>query len=281
MSKAGEAWNLPESRIFGLALHGAHGVLIGQVMLIDVHVHSHHSPGCTLAPRDAVRRAKDVGLDGIVFTDTNTLDGLDEIRAAGKEHGFLALCGVEIITDRGHYLCYFPDPAKVPAPPQMFGPAPWPVREVVQRVRSMGGVVVAAHPYDKSVERPSGDFIFTLEGLSALEGFNARRKGPSNDLAVEAADHMSLPCIGSSGTNTPEEIGKAATLFREPVATEADLVRQIQAGHVYCVAIGATPSPAARSGHDAPRRGGHRENDRRGGGSHGRGRRGGRDRDRR
>ena len=52
-------------------------------MLIDLHVHSHHSPGCTLAPRDVVRRAREVGLDGVVFTDTNTLDGLDEIRAAG------------------------------------------------------------------------------------------------------------------------------------------------------------------------------------------------------
>ena len=248
-------------------------------MLIDLHVHSHHSPGCTLSPLDIVRRAKEAGLDGVVITDTNTLDGLDEIRAAAHQEAFLALCGVELVTDRGHYLCYFPDPARVPAPPQMFGTTPWPAREVVRRVRDMGAAVVAAHPYDKSVERPSGDFIFTLEGLSALEGLNVRRKGPSNDLAIEAADHMSLPCVGGSGAGPAlDDIGKAATLFREPVSTEEDLVRQIRAGHVFCVAIGVTPhgTPERQAPrHGGERRGSDRTGERRGSDRGGRGRRGG------
>lgn len=215
-------------------------------MLIDLHVHSHHTRGCTLTPRDVVRRAKETGLDGVAFTDLNTLDGLEEIRAAGRDEGFLALCGVEVATDRGHYLCFFPDPARVPAPPQLFGSAtPWPVRDVVAKVKELGGVVVAAHPYDKTVERPSGDFIFTLDGLAAIEGLNAHRKGPSNDLAVEAADHMSLPCTGASGAiSSLDEVGKAATLFRDPVASEQDVVQQLRAGTVFCVAIGVSPGPA-------------------------------------
>jgi hypothetical protein len=227
-------------------------------MLIDLHVHSHHTRGCSLAPRDVVRRAKEAGLDGVAFTDLNTLDGLEEIRQAGRDEGFLSLCGVEVATDHGHYLCFFPDPAKVPAPPQVFGSAtPWHVREVLAKVKDLGGVAVAAHPYDKSVERPSGDFIFTLDGLAAIEGLNTRRKGPANDLAVEAADHMSLPCTGASGAlGSLDEIGKAATLFRDPVASEADLVRQLRAGTVFCVAIGVSPG-AAESGaerHGPPRR---------------------------
>jgi predicted metal-dependent phosphoesterase TrpH len=223
-------------------------------MLIDLHVHSHHTQGGTLSPRDVVRRAKEAGLDGVAFTDLNTLDGLDEIHAAGRDEGFLALCGVEIATDRGHYLCFFPDPAKVPAPPQVFGSAtPWPVRDVLAKVKELGGVAVAAHPYDKSVERPSGDFIFTLDGLAAIEGLNTHRKGPANDLAVEAADHMSLPCTGASGALASlDEIGKAATLFRDPVTSEEDVVRQLRAGTVFCVAIGVSPSAAE------PARGGER-----------------------
>ena len=74
-------------------------------MLIDLHVHSHHSPGGALAPRDIVRRAKAAGLDGVVVTDVNTLDGLEEVRAAGREEGLLALVGAELVTDHGHYLC--------------------------------------------------------------------------------------------------------------------------------------------------------------------------------
>lgn len=241
-------------------------------MLIDLHVHSHHTRGCTLSPRDLVRRAKEVGLDGVALTDLDTLDGLEELRAAGQDEGLLALCGVEVATDHGHYLCFFPDPAKVPAPPQMFGSAtPWPVREVLAKVRDLGGAVVAAHPYDKSVERPSGDVIFTLDGLAAIEGLNARRRGPANDLAIEAADHMNLPCTGGSGAHELADIGKAATLFRDPVRSEADLVAQLKAGTVFCVAIGVTPAPP--EGGERPNRrerdGGERD------GGRGRGGRGG------
>jgi predicted metal-dependent phosphoesterase TrpH len=255
-------------------------------MLIDLHVHSHHTQGVTMTPRDAVRRAKEAGLDGVVITDLNTLEGLEEVRAAGREESFLALCGVELATDRGHWLCYFPDPARVPNPPQLFGTTPWPVREVLAKVAELGGVVVAAHPYDKSIERPSGDFIFTLDGLAALEALNAHRPGPANDLAIEAADHMNLPCVGASGAHLPAEIGKAATLFKEVVRSEADLVAQLRAGAVFSVSIGAFPAVAQggdRGGdRGGPRRGGERHGDRRGGGDRGggRGHGGGRDRDR-
>ena len=124
-------------------------------------------------------------------------------------------------------------------------------------MRALGGVAVAAHPYDKTLDRPSGDFIFTLDGLSAIEGLNARRPRAANDLAVEAADHMSLPCTGASGALLAiEEVGKAATLFRDPVASEADLVKQLRAGTVWCVALGVSPG--------APEPGRERRSDRRG-----------------
>ena len=51
-------------------------------MLIDVHVHSHHSPGCTLAPHDIVRRAKEAGLDGVVVTDLTEQKNQQEMRLA-------------------------------------------------------------------------------------------------------------------------------------------------------------------------------------------------------
>lgn len=259
-------------------------------MLIDLHVHTNHTRGCSLAVRDVVRRAREAGLDGVVITDLNTLDALPEARAAAKEEGILALCGVEVTTDRGHYLCFFPDPSRVPAPAQIFGSAtPWPVREVLDKVRELGGVAVAAHPYDKTIERPSGDVVFTLEGLAAIEGLNATRRGAINDLAMEAADHMNLPCTGASGAHELADIGKAATLFKLPVATEADLVEQLRAGTVFSVAIGVTPGTVERADHGRDRRdGGHgrdrgHDRDRGGRGGHGRGggRRGGRDRDRR
>jgi hypothetical protein len=141
----------------------------------------------------------------------------------------------------------------------------------------MGGAVVAAHPYDRSIERPGGDVLFSLDGLSAVEGLDARRKPAANDLAVEAADHMGLPCVGGSGARESlGEIGKAATLFRDLVRTEADLVAQLRSGTVFSVAIGVTPGPAeARSPRGPGDRRGERGGDRGGrrdGGRGGRGR---------
>jgi hypothetical protein len=219
-------------------------------MLIDLHVHSHHTRGCTLQPGEVLAAARGRGLDGVLFADLNTLDGLEEIRAAGRAAGQLALVGLEVSTDHGHYLCVFPDPAKVPAPAQLFGSAtPWPAREVVARVQGMGGAVVAAHPYDRSIDRPGGDFVFTLDGLSAIEGLHGRKHGSHDDLAVEAADHLNLPCVGGSGAlGAASEVGSAATLFRDPVTCEADVVAQLRAGTVYCVAVGVTPAPQARGG---------------------------------
>jgi hypothetical protein len=120
------------------------------------------------------------------------------------------------------------------------------VREVLEKVRALGGAVVAAHPYDKTIDRPSGDVIFTLDGLAAIEGLHGRKKGSANDLAVEAADHMNLPCVGGSGAlDALGQLGTAATLFRDPVASERDLVAQLKAGTVFCAALGVTPAPAS------------------------------------
>ena len=241
-------------------------------MLVDLHVHSRHTPGCALSPRDVLRRARECGLDGVAFTDLNSMEGLADIREAGAAEGMVALCGVEIATDRGHYLAFFPDPEKVPALPQIFGTPPWPVRDVLAKVASLGGAAVAAHPYDKTVERPGGDVVFTLQGLAAIEGLNARAKGPANDLAVEAADHMGLPCVGASGAKgSLDEVGKAATLFRDPVRSEADLVAQLRGGTVFSVAIGVDPGPSA------PPRGRSGPGERHGHADRGHGRHGGRD----
>ena len=214
-------------------------------MLIDLHVHSHHTRGCALQPADVLAAARAAGLDGVLFTDLNTMDGLEELRAAGRAAGLLALVGAEVVTDQGTFLCYFPRPEEVPALPQLLGSAtPWSAREVLARVQGLGGAVVAAHPYDRGLSPTSGDAIFTLDGLSAVEGLHGRRRGSHDDLAIEAADHLNLPCVGGSGAlEAAREVGSAATLFKEPVKDEAGLVAALRAGSVFCVALGVKPPP--------------------------------------
>jgi hypothetical protein len=218
-------------------------------MLIDLHVHTRRTPGGALQPLEVLVRARAVGLDGVAFTDLDTLEALPEVRAAAAGSGLLALVGLTLTTDHGRFLCYLPAPERLAPVDELFGAAPRPVGAALARVVALGGVVVAAHPYDKTLAPASADALFTLDGLSAVEGLHGRSRGGANDLAVEAADHLGLPCVGGSGTlGSLELLGTAATLFRDPVADEAGLVAQLRAGTCWAAALRATlsaPSEAA------------------------------------
>jgi len=214
-------------------------------MLIDMHCHSRFTRGCDLDPRVLIRRAAALGLDGICFTEVNAIDGAAELHAFGKGASVKVFVGMELTTDRGHYLCYFPDPDAVPDPVQMWGSnaeRPWPVREVLERVVQLGGVIAAAHPYDRDTPVAPGDFIHSLKELRAIEGYNPRRKPHVNNLAADAADTMHLPCIaGSDARGDLFELGKAATLFKRPVADERELCEALRAGDVWAVIFGGMP----------------------------------------
>jgi predicted metal-dependent phosphoesterase TrpH len=218
-------------------------------MLIDLHVHTHRTPGGALRPLDVLARARARGLDGVAFTDLDTLEALPEVRAAAAETGVLALVGITLGTDHGRYLCFFAAPERLASPAELFGPTPRPVRAALARVAALGGVAVAAHPYDRTLAPASADALFTLDGLTAVEGLHGRSPRGANDLAVEAADHLALPCVGGSGAlGSLDELGGAATLFREPVADEAGLVAQLRAGACWAAALGvglSAPSEAA------------------------------------
>jgi predicted metal-dependent phosphoesterase TrpH len=241
-------------------------------MLIDIHCHTRHSRGCELEPEAVARRAAEMHLDGVCFTDVNTLEGVADVETLRGRVAVKLFAGLEAATDHGKYLCFFPEPAKVPAPAQMWGgqsDRPWPAREVVERVLSLGGAVVAAHPYDREGEYLAGDFIFTLQGLSAIEVFNARLSAAANELALEAADHLHLPGVGGSNTRQAlDHLGRAATVFKRPVSNERELIQALKNGEVW-PAVVAPPPMSERSGdsrRDAPR---HRRDgggDRRGGG---------------
>lgn len=215
-------------------------------MLVDLHVHSNLTPGCRLDPTLALEKAEAVGLDGICFTDRNTFKAAAAAHELRKTTDLAVFAGAEIATDHGLYLVFFANPEAQPEPAELFG-APtaaglWSARHVVDTVRARGGAVIAAHPYDRNVERPAGDYVFTLRGLTAIEGYAGTRKSNVNELAIEAADHLSLPVVGGSGAlDGYDQVGTAATLFRDPVRTEAELVAALRGGSVWAVAIGKPP----------------------------------------
>ncbi len=79
---------------------------------IDLHMHTTYSDGA-FSPTELVQKAKEVGLDVISITDHDSVNGLKEAIAVGKEIGIEVIPGLEISTDLDekeiHLLAYFID----------------------------------------------------------------------------------------------------------------------------------------------------------------------------
>jgi hypothetical protein len=254
-------------------------------MLIDLHAHSYLSKGCDLDPRSVLERATLFGLDGVAFTETNTQDGCDELLELGAKHKLKVFVGLELNTDKGQYLCFFPKPEQAPEPVQMWGSnreKPWSAAECLPKVKALGAAIIAARPYDRDFPHPAMDFIRTLNVLSGVEGYNAKVKQTANDLAVETAELMKLPCTGGSDVRASlDEVGYGATFFKRNIDTQAQLVQELLKGEFWPVMAGELPrltkpgeAQAAKKGGKGGKGGGRGGG--RGGGGGGGGRRRGR-----
>ena len=61
----------------------------------DLHTHSIYSDG-TLTPLELVKTAKEEGLSAVALTDHNSVKGLSEFMALGKEFNIETVAGTEI-----------------------------------------------------------------------------------------------------------------------------------------------------------------------------------------
>jgi len=82
--------------------------------LVDLHIHTTASDG-VYSPRDSVRQAAEAGLRAVAVTDHDTVAGIPEALAAGREFGIEVIPGVEVSAEfengACHILGYFVDPA--------------------------------------------------------------------------------------------------------------------------------------------------------------------------
>ena len=216
-------------------------------MLIDMHCHSYLSRDCKLDPRAVLKRAEELGLDGVAFTETNTQDGCDELLdLAASSKKVRVFVGLELFTDKGQYLCFFPNPLKVPDPVQMWGSnreTPWSADEALPKLKGYGAAIVASRSYDRDVGYPAMDYIKTLTLLAAVEVFNPKVRAGANEAALEAARALRLPGVAGSDARTSlDELGYAATVFRKEFSTQVELIKALSDGQYWPAMMGELPA---------------------------------------
>jgi predicted metal-dependent phosphoesterase TrpH len=191
-------------------------------MKFDLHMHTtRHSPDSQMDPYALLRRARQVGLDGVVITEHDWLwteAELEELRAAAPD--LVVLAGVEVSCREGHFLAYgVHDPFAVP---RGIG-----VAALCREVHRQGGVVVVAHPFRWGQRF---DHILRSE-RPALDGLELMTNNMDADCRRRAAEiHRShdLAELGSSDAHSEDVLGVCYTDFDADIRTMADLVQAIR-----------------------------------------------------
>lgn len=195
-------------------------------MILDLHCHSKYSQDNHLEPEDLIRRAFDLGLDGVCFTEHYSVNAswtVDKIELPGA---FLVLRGVEVSTDCGHLLVYgVPDGSW-----NQWGRNTYlKLRTVLDSVHDLGGICVPAHPFRgwESI----GELIYSIEGFDAVETHNGVNGPAQNEPAVEAAAKLLLPSVGGSDCHYEDQVGRAFTEFYTTIRSMDDLIGEIRVGN--------------------------------------------------
>ena len=189
----------------------------------DLHIHTtRHSPDSELDPSDLVRRARELGLDGVVITEHDWLwtePELEELRGAAD--GLVVLAGIEVSAREGHMLVYgVTNPFALP---RGIG-----VAALCREVHAQGGAVVAAHPFrwgqrfDEIVQQHKPE----------LDGLELMTNNMDADGRRRAADLMRQrpwAGLGSSDAHHEDVLGVCYTEFAAPIQSGRELAEAIRA----------------------------------------------------
>jgi predicted metal-dependent phosphoesterase TrpH len=191
-------------------------------MKLDLHLHTiRHSPDSRMDPLAMLRRAHEVGLDGVVITEHDYLwtePELQELREAGG--GLVVLAGIEVTAREGHFLVYgVTDPFVLP---RYIG-----VSELCREVHRQGGAVVAAHPFrwGQPFEEILHDERPDLDGLELMSrnmDDDCRRR------TARVQARTSLAGLGNSDAHDEETLGFCFTEFPDTARTMAGVVAAIR-----------------------------------------------------
>lgn len=241
-------------------------------MIIDLQVNVESKDGAPTDPEALAQQLAASGLDGAVLTRSGEVaPDLSAYREAARAAGVRVFAGAKVSTNHGLILCLVPSGTALGPDFAAKENDVYAASSVIDAIESLGGVTIALRPYDRDVPMPMGDHLFSLQGLVACEVMNGQVSEIANDLALEAASNMEMPCVGTSSARGVDGLGTTATLFRGAIEDETQLCDAIKHGHCWPVAFSdRAPKPEA----DGRRSGGRRGDGRRGDGRRGDGRRG-------
>ncbi|NPV57259.1 MAG: PHP domain-containing protein [Anaerolineae bacterium] len=200
---------------------------------VDFHSHSQYSPDSLTRVENLIRRARKVGLDRLVLTDHNTIQGALIARDLAPD---LIIVGEEIQTTSGEILAIFVT-EQVPA---KLSPL-----ETIERLKQQGAFISVSHPFDPYRSGWALEELIELAPLvDAIETHNARCWNPQfNQQAQAFARQHDLPGTTGSDAHLLPELG-GSYLQLPPFDSAAQLRQVIRQGE----SVGRYLPPLSRLG---------------------------------
>ena len=175
-------------------------------MLFDHHIHSKYSCLDSMSEiDDIIERARKNGLGAIAISDHDTIEG--SLKAAKKSSKLIVIPSMEISSLGGHII-------GLGINKRVEGELS--AKETVKRIHGLGGLAIAAHPYD-TVRRGVGDLCYRLE-FDAIEINGHCLYG--NHTAEEVARKSGKPLVGGSDAHSLDGIGAICTEIEGESAEE-------------------------------------------------------------
>lgn len=179
---------------------------------------------------EAIRAAREIGLDGICFTEHDRAWEASLIQDLRQRHGFPVFRGVEVMLQGGIEMLVFGLNMDFTALLRLV--------DLREMVIAAGGFMVYAHPFRALPEHAVGgsggvDVVPGEEGIhcvDAVEGRNGRNREHCNQAALEMAARYGLKTTGGSDAHVESQIGTCVTVFENQLSSEADLLRELAAG---------------------------------------------------
>lgn len=166
---------------------------------VEFHCHTEYSRDCLVSVRELIATARQVGLQRLVITDHNTIEGALRARELAPD---LVIVGEEILTTRGELLaCFVTEEI-----PKYIDPF-----EAIARLREQGAFISVSHPFDL---RRHGWRLADLERITplvdAIEVFNSRcQVNFLNEQAERYARQHNLAGTVGSDAHTLAEVGRS------------------------------------------------------------------------
>jgi len=179
----------------------------------------------------AIETAKQIGLDGICFTEHDRAWKLSEIQFLREKYNFPVFRGVEVMLQGGIEMLVFGLNIDFTSLLTL--------SDLRKMVNASGGFMVYAHPSRGIPESVLGDPSRAMEimlgriyiaDVDALEGCNGRNRDMLNERALDMGAKDKLKSTGGSDAHTLNEIGTCVTVLSRKVSTDEELLCELRAG---------------------------------------------------